>query len=143
VAYKSERGELLKASEDEAKQIDQTSSIGLLLREDGTVIDVVPGLAADKAGIGPHMKVLAVNGRRLSAERLRAAVASTASGHAKANDDDCLGELRCSPARDGLHVGVADCGFGKPGRRQEGNQAQGADRRAEEDRQSHRRRARL
>jgi hypothetical protein len=44
------------------------------------VIDVVPGKAADRAGLGPHMKVVAVNGRRLSAGRLREAVAATRDG---------------------------------------------------------------
>ncbi|MFL5342517.1 MAG: M61 family metallopeptidase [Gemmataceae bacterium] len=83
LVYKDKPNELLKASDDEEKQIDLSSSIGLLLKDDGKVIDVVPGKAADKAGLGPHMKVVAVNGRRLSAERLREAVAATKGGNAK------------------------------------------------------------
>ena len=83
VVHTAERGDLLKASDDEDKQIDLTSSIGLLLADDGKVADVVPGKAADKAGVGPHMKVIAVNGRRLTADRMREAVAATAGGKAK------------------------------------------------------------
>jgi len=74
---------LIKTADGLLKQMTFTSSIGLLLKDDGTVIDVVPGKAADKAGLGPHMKVLAVNGRRLSAERLREDLAATADGTEK------------------------------------------------------------
>jgi len=83
VVYKPQRSELLKASDEEEKQTDLTASIGLLVKEDGKVVDVVPGKAADRAGVGPHVKVLAVNGRRLTADRLREAVAATAGGKAK------------------------------------------------------------
>ena len=54
-----------------------TSSIGLLLKEDGTVSDVIPGKAADLAKVGPGMKLIAVNGRRWSADLLRESVAAT------------------------------------------------------------------
>jgi predicted metalloprotease with PDZ domain len=83
VVYKTERSEMQKANEAEAHAADLSASIGLALRDDGTVMDVVQGKAADKAGVGPHMKVLAVNGRRLTADRLREAVAATAGGKAK------------------------------------------------------------
>ncbi|HJZ92919.1 MAG TPA: hypothetical protein VKE40_18740, partial [Gemmataceae bacterium] len=83
LTYGKEPGELIKTADGLLKQMTFTSSIGLLLKDDGTVIDVVPGKAADKAGLGPHMKVLAVNGRRLSAERLREALAATADGKEK------------------------------------------------------------
>ena len=70
-------------SRPRSRKIDLTASIGLLVKVDGKVVDVVPGKAADKAGVGPHVKVLAVNGRRLTADRLREAVAATAGGKAK------------------------------------------------------------
>ena len=38
------------------------------------VQDVIPGSPADRAGVGPAMKVVAANGRRWTAERLRTAV---------------------------------------------------------------------
>jgi predicted metalloprotease with PDZ domain len=83
LTYAAKAGPLLQARQGEDKAIDLTASIGLLLKDDGKVIDVVPKRAADRAGIGPGMKLLAVNGRRWSAERLRAAVAATAGGKGK------------------------------------------------------------
>jgi predicted metalloprotease with PDZ domain len=44
------------------------------------VTDVIPGKAADRAGIGPGMKLVAVNGRRWSADLLRESVAATKEG---------------------------------------------------------------
>ncbi len=83
VTYSSERSELLKSQDEAEKRIDMTSSIGLLVKDDGGVTDVVPGKAADKAGVGPHMKVIAVNGRALTPDRLREAVAATKDGKTK------------------------------------------------------------
>ncbi|MBY0456389.1 MAG: PDZ domain-containing protein, partial [Gemmataceae bacterium] len=56
------------------------SSVGLLLNADGKVTDVIPDSPAAKAGIAPGAKVLAVNGRRYSADGLADAVAETKSG---------------------------------------------------------------
>ena len=49
-------------------------SIGLDLREDGTISDTIEGMPAALAGIGPGMKLIAVNGRQYSAEVLRNAI---------------------------------------------------------------------
>jgi predicted metalloprotease with PDZ domain len=54
-----------------------------LLSSDGKVVDVVPGSSADQAGIGPHMKILATNGRRFDGQRLIEAVAATQGGKEK------------------------------------------------------------
>ncbi|HMF11161.1 MAG TPA: PDZ domain-containing protein, partial [Gemmataceae bacterium] len=80
VIYRDKRGDLLKAQDGEEKSVDLTTALGLLLKDDGTVIDVVPGKAADRAGVSPGTKIVAVNGRRLTAERLRQAVAATRQG---------------------------------------------------------------
>jgi predicted metalloprotease with PDZ domain len=76
LVYTKEPNELTKAVDDEEKSVDLRSSIGLVVRDDGSVVDVVPGKAADKAGVGPGMKVVAVDSRRFSGERLRDAVAA-------------------------------------------------------------------
>jgi predicted metalloprotease with PDZ domain len=47
------------------------------------VIDVIPGMAAHKAGVGPGMKVIAVNSRRFSEKGMRTAVAATKSPQEK------------------------------------------------------------
>jgi len=50
--------------------------IGLELRDDGTISDTIEGDLTAKAGIGPGMKLVAVNGRRFSPEVLRDAIKS-------------------------------------------------------------------
>jgi len=52
-------------------------SIGVLVKEDGTLADVVPGSPAARAGLGPGMKMVAVGGRRFTLDALRAAVKAT------------------------------------------------------------------
>jgi predicted metalloprotease with PDZ domain len=52
-------------------------SIGVRLGADGRIGDVIEGSAASKAGIGPGMKVVAVNGHAYSAEILREAIKAT------------------------------------------------------------------
>jgi predicted metalloprotease with PDZ domain len=60
-----------------SKEIDHNFSIGLVLREDGGVIDVLPGSPAGRAGIGPGSTVVAVGGRRFSRDVLAAGIAAT------------------------------------------------------------------
>jgi len=57
-------------------------SLGLELGDDGSVIDTIEGMPAAKAGIGPGMKLIAINGRHFSAEVLRDALKSAKSGTA-------------------------------------------------------------
>jgi len=70
LVYNDTPSELIKARKHEYKEINAEYSIGLLLEESGNVIDTVEGLPAAKAGIGPGMKVVAVNGRHFSADVL-------------------------------------------------------------------------
>jgi predicted metalloprotease with PDZ domain len=51
-------------------------ALGLQLNNDGGISDTIEGEVAAKAGIGPGMKVIAVNGRRFSPEILRDAIKS-------------------------------------------------------------------
>ena len=80
VVYRDKPGEMLKAREAEDKIVELTSSVGLTLKDDGTVVDVIAGKPADRAGIGPGMKLLGVGDRRWSTERLRQAIAAMRSG---------------------------------------------------------------
>jgi predicted metalloprotease with PDZ domain len=52
-------------------------AFGLVLNDDGAISDTTEGMPAAKAGIGPGMKLVAVNGRRFSPEILRDAVKAT------------------------------------------------------------------
>ena len=56
------------------KQIDLRFSAGLMLNEEGRILDVLPGSPAAKAGIAPGAKLLGVNGRRFSETQVREAV---------------------------------------------------------------------
>ncbi|HUA14183.1 MAG TPA: PDZ domain-containing protein [Verrucomicrobiae bacterium] len=71
---------------------DARYSLGLDLREDGIVVDTVEFMPAAKAGIGPGMKLIAVNGRRYSPQVLhdaiQAAKGSTAPIQLLVENDD-------------------------------------------------------
>ena len=58
------------------------AALGLDLRDDGGVTDTIEGEIAAKAGIGPGMRVVAVNGRKFSPEILRDAIKSAKTGSA-------------------------------------------------------------
>ena len=59
------------------KSVDLSYSIGVLLKEDGTVMDVNPNFTAFKAGVAPGMKILSVNGRTWSTNVMHDAIASS------------------------------------------------------------------
>jgi predicted metalloprotease with PDZ domain len=70
LVYDETPSELVKARKRELKEVNAEYSIGLLLEESGNIVDTVEGMPAAKAGIGPGMKVVAVNGSRFSADVL-------------------------------------------------------------------------
>jgi predicted metalloprotease with PDZ domain len=74
VIYTSVEPPLLQNSEAVHDDIDETYSIGLLLKNDGSVEDSVVTKPAYKAGISAGMKVIAVNGRKLTPQVLRLAL---------------------------------------------------------------------
>ena len=74
LVYTDKVTDLLKTAEGEKKFTDLSFSLGVSVKEDGAIEDVIPGLPADRAGIGPGMKLVAVNGRRWKPDVLRAAV---------------------------------------------------------------------
>ncbi len=80
LVYDSKRNKIIDASDKANKRIDLRYSLGIVIDNDGgghPIIDVVPGSPADKAGIGPNMKIVAVDGRRFDEDRLKEAVAAT------------------------------------------------------------------
>ncbi|HEX3322386.1 MAG TPA: M61 family peptidase [Terriglobales bacterium] len=76
VVYDDVRSSMVRASEGEHRSISAEYSVGLMMREDGTITDTVEDMVAAKAGIGPGMKIIAVNGRRFSEEVWRDALRS-------------------------------------------------------------------
>src|ERR1043166_1752837 len=76
--YDSTRSELWKVAEAERKVVDLTYSLGLIVKDDGTVEDVAYGRLAQKAGIAPAAKLIAVNNRQFTPTVLRETVQHTA-----------------------------------------------------------------
>lgn len=75
VVYNETPSELWKVNESDRKRVGAAVySLGLWLKEDGTITDTIEGMPAAKAGIGPGMKLVAVNGREFSADVLRDAL---------------------------------------------------------------------
>jgi predicted metalloprotease with PDZ domain len=80
LSYSAEKNTYLEAQQKRHKQTDRMWSLGLKLDDKDVVVETVENRAAAQAGIGPGMKLLAVNGRKYSAEILDAAmVAAQAS----------------------------------------------------------------
>jgi len=81
LTYDGTRSDYYKNTEEVRKMVDMTFSIGLKVKEDdGTIVDVNYGSPAQKAGISPSVKLIAVNGRQFTPVVLREAVRATANG---------------------------------------------------------------
>jgi predicted metalloprotease with PDZ domain len=65
--------------EKERKGVNATDSIGLSAADDGKIGSVIPGSAADKAGLASAMILSGVNGRKFSGQRLKDGIADSVS----------------------------------------------------------------
>jgi predicted metalloprotease with PDZ domain len=74
LVYNDTPNEVLVAHQAVSGGANLTSSVGMTVRADGMIQDVIPGMAATQAGLSPYMKVLAVNSRQFSVEELDRAV---------------------------------------------------------------------
>jgi predicted metalloprotease with PDZ domain len=74
LVYDEVQSEMDRGGESNSHSVSAAYSIGLQLREDGGINDTIEGMPAAKAGIGPGMKLIAVNGRQYSPEVLRDAL---------------------------------------------------------------------
>jgi predicted metalloprotease with PDZ domain len=82
VVYDDTQSELLRGAESNGHVASGAFSIGLDLREDGVITDTIEGMPAALAGIGPGMKLIAVNSRQYSPEVLRDALKAGKGGTA-------------------------------------------------------------
>ena len=73
------------ASASEQGGVDAWWSLGLKIADGGKVTDVLIGSLADKAGFGPGMEIVAVNGRAYQDELLKLALDQAKSGTAQQN----------------------------------------------------------
>ena len=74
VIYTSVEPDIVQNSEEIHDDVNAVYSIGLLLKDDGTVEDSIVTKPAYKAGISAGMKVIAVNGRQFTPQVLRLAL---------------------------------------------------------------------
>jgi predicted metalloprotease with PDZ domain len=79
LVYRDTPTRFFKLTEEAGKVVDLSFSVGLVLRDDGTVLDVLPDTPAARAGLAPAMRLWAVNGRHFTPELVREAVRDTAS----------------------------------------------------------------
>lgn len=74
LTYDENRSEIIRAWEEDNRTIDAAYSAGLLIKEDGEIQDTIEGMDPARAGIGPGMKIVAVNGRRFTPQVFRDAL---------------------------------------------------------------------
>jgi len=82
LVYTDQPNQIAKLREEHSHGLDTTASIGLVLGKDGIVHDAIEDGIAAKNGIGPGMKIIAVNGRKYSPEFLLAALRQSQQSHA-------------------------------------------------------------
>jgi predicted metalloprotease with PDZ domain len=82
LVYNDKPNTLIRIGDHARKSVDVTFSLGLLVKEDGSVMDVNPNFPAFKAGIAPGMKIITVNGRAWSTDVLHAAIAESKTSSA-------------------------------------------------------------
>jgi predicted metalloprotease with PDZ domain len=80
LAYSPEKNSYIETRQKRRKTVERKWSIGVTINDKdddkGTIIDTVEDRAAAQAGIGPGMKLIAVNGHKYSVEVLDAAIAA-------------------------------------------------------------------
>jgi predicted metalloprotease with PDZ domain len=79
LVYNGTPSDLWKAVEHRRKQIDLSYSIGLKVKEDGTIMDVALNGPSAKAGVAPGASLIAVSSRQFDPATLREAVQQTAT----------------------------------------------------------------
>lgn len=82
LVYTPARSEYWKLAEGDSRTADFSYSLGLRVKDDGSILDVLVDRPAHRAGIAPTTKLIAVNGHQFSADYLREAVAAAVSSTA-------------------------------------------------------------
>jgi len=76
MVYTDRPGEFLEARETATGDAQGWWTLGLIITSDGHIEDVLVGSVSDKAGLGPGMQIVAVNGRQYAPSLLSEAVSS-------------------------------------------------------------------
>jgi predicted metalloprotease with PDZ domain len=76
LVYNEQSNEVIANEEALGRRGDFTFTIGMIVSDDGTVVDVTHAGTAYDAGLAPGMKIVAVNGEQYSPDKLREAIVS-------------------------------------------------------------------
>jgi predicted metalloprotease with PDZ domain len=82
LVYNDQPNEVLAVEEALARRADFSFTVGMSASDDGAVGDVIHDGPAYKAGIGPGMKIVAVNGAQYTSDGMRAAIDAAKSATA-------------------------------------------------------------
>ena len=74
LVYNDEPNEMMAAADEVSGGGDFTSSIGLRVKHDGSVIDSIPSMPAFESGLSPYLKIIAVSGRAFSVDAMKRAI---------------------------------------------------------------------
>jgi predicted metalloprotease with PDZ domain len=80
LVYNSTKTEIFRDFEDDHKHFDFSYSLGLIVKDEGAVQDVIYGGPAQKAGVTPNDKLIAVNNRQYNSTVLHEAIERAAAG---------------------------------------------------------------
>ena len=81
LSYTAQKNSYLEVRQKRTRSTMRDWSIGFTVDRSDTIVDTVEDRAAARAGIGPGMKLVAVNGRKYTAEVLDAAIAAAHVTH--------------------------------------------------------------
>jgi predicted metalloprotease with PDZ domain len=74
LVYTEEKNTTMDAREKTSEALDLSFSLGIIVSNDGALVDVIPGSPAYLAGAGPGMKLIGVNGRKYSKDVMRTVI---------------------------------------------------------------------
>src|SRR5262249_14253032 len=74
LVYSHEKNITMEAQEKSGDALDLSFSLGRMMSKEADVRDVIVGSPAYLAGLGPGMKIIAVNGRKWSKDQMRSAL---------------------------------------------------------------------
>lgn len=81
LTYSADKNASVENRQKRHKSVERMGSIGLRLDKDAKVVDVIEDGPAARAGVGPGMTLVGVNGRKYSSELLDVAIAETRTAH--------------------------------------------------------------
>jgi predicted metalloprotease with PDZ domain len=76
LVYNEQPNESLANEEALGRRADFTFTVGMIVSDDGAVVDVTRGGTAYDAGVAPGMKIVAVSGEQYSPDKLREAISN-------------------------------------------------------------------